>query len=79
MLLALCLSAGLANAAVITQTQYIGEHVPSKSGNLTFGYFDESLGTLLSVEIVTTVSWWGATTRSTTIAMWRLQGKAVGE
>ena len=59
MLLALCLSAGLANAAVITQTQYIGEHVPSKSGNLTFGYFDESLGTLLSVEIVTTVSWWG--------------------
>ena len=59
MLLVLCLGASCANAAVITQTQNIGEHVPSKSGDLTFGYFDESLGTLLSVQIVTSVTWWG--------------------
>lgn len=59
MLLALCLSAGCANAAVITQTQTIDEHVPNNSGNLTFAYFNESLGTLLSVEIITSASWWG--------------------
>ena len=59
MLLVLCLGASCANAAVITQTQNIATHVPNKSGDLTFNYFDSSKGTLLSVEVVMSVTWWG--------------------
>lgn len=60
LLLALCLSASYANAAVITQTMSIPEHTPGSgtgiAHDLVFNQFNTALGTLTSVQIIFNLS-----------------------
>jgi len=53
------LAHGVVCAATITQTKDVAEHNPAGTYTLTFDQFDNTLGTLLSVTIASSLEWWG--------------------
>lgn len=57
--LVLALTAGLSQAATITQTKTVSSHNPAGNYALTFDEFDSALGTLQSVTVTSNLEWWG--------------------